>query len=96
MRNKANFRKSQMFITVVPTMNYNEKLAMDTWSKQSQTKPTCPERGRRVYSESAGAGEAGTIFLGFVCNCVQLFLQSISKQMRREEKMRTGTILNAF
>ena len=43
MQNKANFRKSQMFITVVSTMDYNEKLTMDTWSKQTQTKP--------IYSE---------------------------------------------
>jgi hypothetical protein len=39
MRNEPNFQKSQMFITVISTMNYNEKLAMDTWSKQTQTKP---------------------------------------------------------
>jgi hypothetical protein len=39
MRNKPNFQKSQMFITVVSTRNYNEKLMMDTWSKQTQTKP---------------------------------------------------------
>ena len=39
MRNKANFRKSQMFITATVTMNYNEKSIMDTWSKQTQTKP---------------------------------------------------------
>jgi hypothetical protein len=28
-----------MFITVISTMNYNEKWTMDTWSKQTQTKP---------------------------------------------------------
>jgi hypothetical protein len=39
MQNKANFRKSQMFITLISTTNYNEKYAMDTWSKQTQTKP---------------------------------------------------------
>jgi hypothetical protein len=26
---------------------------MDTWSKQTQTKPTCPERGRRVCGEQS-------------------------------------------
>jgi hypothetical protein len=36
MRNKPNFQKSQMFITVVSTTNYNEKLKLDTWSKQTQ------------------------------------------------------------
>jgi hypothetical protein len=43
MQNKPNFPKSQMFITVISTMNYNEKLKLDTWSKQTQTKP--------IYSE---------------------------------------------
>jgi len=39
MRNEANFQKSQMFITVISTMNYSEKMKLDTWSKQTQTKP---------------------------------------------------------
>jgi hypothetical protein len=39
MRNKAKFRKSQMFITATVTMNCNEKCKMDTWSKRTQTKP---------------------------------------------------------
>jgi hypothetical protein len=39
MRNKANLSKSQMFITVISTMNYNGKQTMDSWSKQTQTKP---------------------------------------------------------
>jgi hypothetical protein len=42
MRNKANFSKSQMFITVILTTNYNEKLKLDTWSKQTQSKPNLP------------------------------------------------------
>jgi hypothetical protein len=37
--NKANFQKSQMFITLVSTGSYNEKTKLDTWSKQTQTKP---------------------------------------------------------
>jgi hypothetical protein len=49
MRNKANFPKSQMFITLLKTTNYNEKVALDSWSKQTQTKPTCPERSRGIY-----------------------------------------------
>jgi hypothetical protein len=53
MQNEPNFQKSQMFITLISTTNYNEKSKMDTWSKQTQTKPicselACPERGRRV------------------------------------------------
>jgi len=43
MQNKANFQKSQMFITVVSTTNYNKKMTLDTWSKRTQTKP--------IYSE---------------------------------------------
>ena len=39
MQNKANFSKSQMFITSINTSNYNEKSELDTWSKQTQTKP---------------------------------------------------------
>jgi hypothetical protein len=39
MQNKANFSKSQMFTTLLKTTNYNEKAAMDTWSKQTQSKP---------------------------------------------------------
>jgi hypothetical protein len=65
MRNKPNFSKSQMFITLVITRNYNEKWTMDTWSKRTQsnpiygepvepTKPTCPERSRRVEPNLRG------------------------------------------
>jgi hypothetical protein len=39
MQNEANFSKSQMFITPISTTNYNEKCTLDTWSKQTQTKP---------------------------------------------------------
>jgi len=42
MQNKANFRKSQMFTTVISTMSYSEKCTLDTWSKQTQTKPILP------------------------------------------------------
>jgi hypothetical protein len=45
MRNKANFQKSQIFITVISTTNYNEKLKMDTWSKQTQTNPILSDSG---------------------------------------------------
>jgi hypothetical protein len=39
MQNEPNFQKSQMFITIVSTMNYSEKSKLDTWSKRTQTKP---------------------------------------------------------
>jgi hypothetical protein len=39
MRNKPNFQKSQIFITAISTMDYSEKMKLDTWSKQTQTKP---------------------------------------------------------
>jgi hypothetical protein len=42
MPNKANFQKSQIFIMQVLTRNYNEKMKMDTWSKQTQSKPILP------------------------------------------------------
>jgi hypothetical protein len=44
MRNKANFQKSQMFVTSVLTMDYNEKCKLDTWLKQTQTKPIWKRR----------------------------------------------------
>jgi hypothetical protein len=31
-----------MFITVISTTNYNEKAKLDTWLKQTQTKPNLP------------------------------------------------------
>ena len=44
-----------MFITVGSITNYNEKCTMDTWSKQTQSNPTCSElacteHSRRVES----------------------------------------------
>jgi hypothetical protein len=39
MQNEPNFSKSQMFITLVLTIGYNEKSKLDTWSKRTQTKP---------------------------------------------------------
>jgi len=39
MRNEPNFSKSQMFITLITTTNYNKKWQMDTWSKRTQTNP---------------------------------------------------------
>ena len=48
MQNKANFRKSQMFITVVLITNYNEKTKLDTWSKRTQTKPILPASAGKI------------------------------------------------
>jgi len=56
MRNEPNFSKSQMFITLIKTTNYNKKWTLDTWSKRTQTNPTCGEQAQRVepfYSELA-------------------------------------------
>jgi hypothetical protein len=46
--NKANFRKSQMFITLIPTVSYSEKCKLDTWSKQSQSKPILPAMAGKI------------------------------------------------
>jgi hypothetical protein len=51
MPNKANFQKSQMFITPVLTGNYSEKYKLDTWSKQTQSKPILTGSGIRVRIE---------------------------------------------
>jgi hypothetical protein len=48
MQNKANFQKSQMFITTIITTNYNEKWTMDTWSKQTQSKPILPAMAGKI------------------------------------------------
>jgi hypothetical protein len=48
MRNKANFQKSQMFITVISAMSYNEKLTLDTWSKRTQTNPILPAMSGKI------------------------------------------------
>jgi len=39
MQNEPNFQKSQMIITLLKTTNYNEKRALDTLSKQTQSNP---------------------------------------------------------
>jgi hypothetical protein len=59
MQNEPNFSKSQMFVTVISTRNYNAKYKLDTWSKRTQTNPTCSElvepisKGRRgIYFAS--------------------------------------------
>ena len=51
MRNKPNFQKSQMFIIAIMTTNYNEKRTMDTWSKQTQTKPIKLPSGKEFRPE---------------------------------------------
>jgi hypothetical protein len=39
-----------MFITVISTTNYNEKCKLDTWSKQTQTKPI--SKGKLTIKEN--------------------------------------------
>jgi hypothetical protein len=60
MRNEPNFSKSQMVVMLVLTTNYNEKPALDTWSKQTQTNPILV---RRSFSEG---GLPATPFGGFI------------------------------
>ena len=50
MQNEPNFRKSQMFIILIMTTNYNEKLKLDTWLKQTQTNPIYGEQSRTILS----------------------------------------------
>jgi hypothetical protein len=54
MQNKANFQKSQMFITIVSITNYNEKWTMDTWSKRTQTNPILSRAQSPALSLSNG------------------------------------------
>jgi hypothetical protein len=53
MSNKANFQKSQMFITLMKTMNYNEKMKLNTWSKRTQSKPILEGRRDLIYYQYA-------------------------------------------
>jgi hypothetical protein len=53
MRNEPNFSKSQMFITAISTTNYSEKCKLDTWSKRTQSNPTCGELAESIYGEPA-------------------------------------------
>ena len=62
MPNKANFRKSQMLITATVTMNCSEKPTLDTWSKQTQSKPILPAMAGKIalparHSFSDGGSE---------------------------------------
>jgi hypothetical protein len=45
MPNEPNLRQSQIFITAMNTTSYNEKSKLDTWSKQTQTKPISNRTG---------------------------------------------------
>jgi len=51
MQNEPNFSKSQTFTTLLKTTSYSEKCKLDTWSKRTQTKPTCGEQSRTICSE---------------------------------------------
>jgi hypothetical protein len=69
MRNEPKFPKSQMFITLVKTSNYSEKMKLDTWPKQTQTKPIYSELVEPILS-------AGKEFKFFDAEGVSQFLQS--------------------
>jgi len=70
MQNEPNFPKSQMFITLISTMNYNEKLTMDTWSKRTQTKPIL--KGALVFLFNVNnAASAVGIETGFLDDVVE-------------------------
>jgi hypothetical protein len=58
MQNEPNFSKSQILITSISTMNYNEKPTVDSWSKQTQTKP--------ISSASGGVDSKGQAAWGNV------------------------------
>ncbi len=74
MQNKPNLQKSQMFITAVKTTNYSEKLKMDTWSKRTQTNPTCSELVEPILSAFGGNVSAESVlsfrFLAITIYCV--------------------------
>jgi len=53
MRNEPNFSKSQMFITLIKTTNYNKKWTLDTWSKRTQTNPILSASGGFIRLLSA-------------------------------------------
>jgi hypothetical protein len=60
MRNKPNFQKSQIFITLISTTNYNEKFNLDTWSKRTQTKPILSAAQADKIALSAAEGPIKT------------------------------------
>ncbi len=61
MQNEPNFSKSQMFTTIVKKRNYSEKCTMDTWSKQTQTKPILPAYGK-LARRSLGEGGKNLLY----------------------------------
>jgi hypothetical protein len=69
MQNEPNFSKSQIFITLVSTKNYNEKVALDTWSKRTQTNPILPANPFggfiRLLSTYGGLADSKSGFAAF-------------------------------
>jgi len=81
MQNEPNFSKSQMFITVVSTTNYNEKPAMDTWLKRTQTKPILPAMaGKIALPVRHSLGDGGSAVEGPVGSLPALSLSKGSNQ----------------
>src|SRR4030042_5644041 len=48
MRNEPNLGQSQIFVTLMKTMNYSEKMKLDTWSKRTQTNPILKDGFLRI------------------------------------------------
>ncbi len=61
MQNKANFLKSQIFITVISTKSYNEKCELDTWLKRTQTNPIYSELVEPISKWRKPPPTAGTL-----------------------------------
>jgi hypothetical protein len=63
-----------MVVTLVVTTNYNEKPTVDTWSKRTQTNPTCSEPVEPILSASGVNASAGSVsslcFLTITIYCV--------------------------
>jgi len=65
MQNEPNFSKSQMFITLIKTTNYNKKQQKDTWPKRTQTNPILPAYGGFIRLRQAGGSNALDKPVGF-------------------------------
>jgi len=69
MQNEPNFRKSRMFITVISTTNYNEKVALDSWSKRTQTNPNLSRaKSRDLSNKKRPRFSAGPMVFSSACS----------------------------
>ena len=85
MRNKANFPKSQIFITAALATGYNEKMELDTWLKRTQTKPilsrlsaialaTAEAKSRDLPKKLSASGGNSLLELIFLLGCRRVWL----------------------